>query len=209
MNSLNGLVVLGFGGHARSVADVALSLGIKQLIFVDENAKPDEKFCAFPVTADFDFILQDGWAVLPASGDNAKRESQIAWLEQRGLAVATLISHHATIGIGANVGEGCFVGHHAHIGPMADVGKGSIVNTGAVVEHECVIGEFSHISVNAVVAGRSRIGIRGFIGAGATVIDGMELAADITIGAGGCANRSLKASGVYVGVPAKKLEAPK
>ena len=32
-----GLVVLGFGGHARSVADIALTPGIEELIFVDDR----------------------------------------------------------------------------------------------------------------------------------------------------------------------------
>ena len=28
-----GLYILGFGGHARSVADIALAMGVQQLVF--------------------------------------------------------------------------------------------------------------------------------------------------------------------------------
>lgn len=205
MNSFKGLLILGFGGHARSVADVALSVGIRQLCFVDHNARPGEMFCSFPVKAAFDFELGEGWAVLSASGDNLKRAEQTAWIEEKGLPLATLISERATTGVGAQIAAGSFVAHHAHIGPMATIGAGCIINTGAIIEHECVIGAFTHVSVNAVVAGRSRVGDRCFIGAGATVIDGISLVNDIVLGAGGCATRNLDAAGVYVGVPAKRV----
>ena len=65
-----GLVILGFGGHARSVADIALTLGIKGLIFVDEAAEADESLWGFPVRKTFDDKLLDGWQAFAASGDN-------------------------------------------------------------------------------------------------------------------------------------------
>ncbi|HEF4759231.1 TPA: NeuD/PglB/VioB family sugar acetyltransferase [Pseudomonas putida] len=205
MKPLKGLLILGFGGHARSVADVALSVGIPQLCFIDSNARPGEMFCSFPVKAAFDFELEEGWAAISASGNNLKRAEHVAWLEGNGLPVATLISSFATIGVGAQIAVGSFVAHHAHVGPMATIGAGCIINTGAVVEHECAIGAFTHVSVNSVVAGRSSVGNRCFIGAGATVIDGINLANDIVLGAGGCATRDLDTGGVYVGVPAKRV----
>ncbi|MFJ3521378.1 acetyltransferase [Pseudomonas sp. NPDC090203] len=199
------LLVLGFGGHARSVADVALSLGIKQLFFLDENARPEEQFCSFPVKAAIDFVPDEEWQALPASGDNARRREQIAWAEQNGFKVATLISDRATLGIGARIGAGSFVAHHAHVGPMANVGKACIINTGAVVEHECTVGDYTHISVNSVVAGRSRIGNQCFIGASAAVIDGISVGDEVVLGAGGCAVHSLTEPGVYIGVPARRM----
>lgn len=204
MSQWKGLLILGFGGHARSVADVALSLGIQQLCFIDENARSGESFCSFPVKAALDVELEDGWAALPASGDGPTRLEQIEWVRQSGLQLATLVSARATLGVGCEVGAGSFIGHHAHVGPMARIDVGCIINTGAVVEHECVIGALSHISVNAVVAGRSQLGERCFIGAGATVIDGVTLASDVVLGAGSCAVGNLEIAGVYVGVPAKK-----
>jgi UDP-N-acetylbacillosamine N-acetyltransferase len=45
MSPDTGLLILGFGGHARSVADVAIASGITQLCFIDANAKPNESFC--------------------------------------------------------------------------------------------------------------------------------------------------------------------
>jgi UDP-N-acetylbacillosamine N-acetyltransferase len=205
MNPIIGMLILGFGGHARSVADVALAAGITQLCFIDGNARPGESFCSFPVKASVDFELPDGWSVISAAGDNKKRIEQCEWIIQQGWPLATLVSPAATIGIGAQIGEGTFIAHHAHVGPMASVGRGCIINTCAIVEHECVVGDYNHISVGAVVAGRSRVGDRCFLGAGSTVIDGLQVTDDVMLGAGACAHRNLKEAGTYVGVPAKYL----
>ena len=46
---MSSLALLGFGGHARSVADVALTAGFDRLLFVDENVQRGESFLGFPV----------------------------------------------------------------------------------------------------------------------------------------------------------------
>lgn len=205
MTTFSGLLILGFGGHARAVADVALTSGIKQLCFIDASARPHETFREFAVLQSWEEVLPYGWAVMPASGDGLIRQAQCEWATNLGWPLAVLISPCATIGIGANVGPGTFIAHHSHVGPMASVGTGCIVNTGAIVEHECVVGDYTHVSIKAAVAGRSQIGRFCFIGAGSTVIDGVRIQDGVTLGAGACAHRDLEEPGVYVGVPARKM----
>lgn len=202
-NTGKGLLILGFGGHARSVADVALSMGFPSLLFVDPHAKDGENFLGHPVKREFTGSLPDGWQCISAAGDNRRRQDQIADILAADWPLATVISPTATIGAGASLAAGCFIGHHAHVGPMAAISIGTIINTGAAVEHECVVGAYAHVSVNATVAGRSRIGNRVFVGAGATVIDGISVGSDITIGAGGVVVTSIEKPGIYVGVPVK------
>lgn len=206
MEFMNGLLILGFGGHARSVADVALSLGVKQLRFIDSNARPNESFGGFPVLSDWIQELPEGWSVMPASGDNASRQLQIEQIAHRGWPLATLIAPTATMGFGASVGAGTLVGHHAHVGPMAVLGYGCIINTGAIIEHDCKVGNYTHVSVNATVAGRCRIGNRCFLGASSTVIDGVSVEDNVMLGAVACAHRNLVEPGTYVGVPARLLK---
>jgi len=54
------LLILGFGGHARSVADVALSSGMPCLRFYDVSARVGEQFNDFPAIA----ILPKASAIL-------------------------------------------------------------------------------------------------------------------------------------------------
>lgn len=203
MTKMVGVLILGFGGHARSVADVALSLGIKHLHFVDNNARPNESFGGFPVMSTWVSELPDGWTVMPASGDNASRQAQIEEISKRGWPLATLIAPTATIGFGAIVGAGTLVAHHTHVGPMAIVGSGCIVNTGAIIEHECTVGDYTHVSVNATIAGRCRIGSHCFLGANSTIIDSVSVGDNVTLGAAACAHRDLFTPGTYIGVPAR------
>ena len=204
MSAPSGLVLIGFGGHARSVADVALSAGYRRLLFVDENAADGEQFLQFPVHRAMPAPHRD-WVYMPCAGDNRRRLAQLHRLMREQLPLATIVSPSATLGCGATLAPGCFVGHHAHIGPLARVGGGCIVNTAAVVEHDCVLGECVHVSIRSSVAGRSALGDRVFLGAGAVVIDRISIASDVTVGAGGVVVASIDAAGVYAGVPARRI----
>jgi len=199
------LVILGFGGHARSVANVALSLGFQKLLFVDENARDHETFLDFKVLKQMPDDVPNDWLFMPAAGDNYKRQLQLEYILTSERELATLVSQSAIIGVGAKLSPGCFVAHFSHVGPVASIGVGCIVNTGAVVEHECVLGDYSHASVNSTVAGRSNLGSRVFLGAGATVIDGISVAADVVVGAGAVVVDSIKSAGTYVGIPARVI----
>jgi sugar O-acyltransferase (sialic acid O-acetyltransferase NeuD family) len=201
------LVLLGFGGHARSVADVALTVGFDRLLFVDENAKEGESFLEFPVQR-FMPAPEGGWAYMPCAGDNHRRLAQIHLMASAGLPLATVISPRATIGHGATISPGCFVGHHAHVGPLASIGAGCIINTGAIIEHDCVVGECSHASVRSCVAGSGRLGSCVLLGAGAVVIDRVSVASDVVIGAGGVVVAAIDSPGVYVGVPVRRVNPP-
>jgi UDP-N-acetylbacillosamine N-acetyltransferase len=202
-----GLVILGFGGHARSIADIAVTLGIKELIFVDETAAPNEDLWGFPVQTAFEGNLPNGWQALAASGDNQIRQAQVAAILDRSWPLATLISPTATIGRQADISAGCFVGHQAHVGPLSSIGTACIINTGAVVDHECRIGNYTHVSVNSSVAGRCRLGSFVFLGTGAVVIDNVCIADTITVGAGSVVVESLAEPGTYVGAPARSIKA--
>lgn len=200
------LLILGFGGHARSVADLALACGYVTLLFVEEHAVAGENFLGHPVAKDLDG-LDGSWHVgFAASGDGLKRREQYQRIERMGLNPVSLISPLASIGPGSVIGPGCLVGHHAHIGPQASIGRGCIINTGAIVEHECRVGDYSHVSIHSSMAGRSRLGSFSMLGAGATLIDGVFAIDGVTIGAGAVVVDSIECPGTYAGVPARRLK---
>lgn len=197
------LVILGFGGHARSVADVAVAIGWSRIVFVDQSAAENEQFASFPAVRLLPRTDDPAWRLFPAAGENLKRRTQV---EATPGTKATLISPSARVGIGATVGEATLVAHGAHIGPSAKIGHGVILNTHAIIEHEVRVGDFTHISVNAVVAGRSKIGSNVFLGAGAVVIDSVTVCSDVVIGAGAVVTDSIDEPGIYVGVPARRVK---
>jgi sugar O-acyltransferase (sialic acid O-acetyltransferase NeuD family) len=202
------LGIIGCGGHARSVADVALANGVQALTFVDERARPDERIYGFPViTPDMLPGFRDAPdAFIVGLGDNGARA---AWYERlaslRAAPAATIVAADVHVGRDARIGAAVFVGCSAHIGPSARIGANVIINTRAIVEHESVVGAHSHVAVNAVMLGRTRIGERVLLGAGAVVLDGVCVTSDVTIGAGAVVASDIDAPGTYVGVPARRL----
>jgi sugar O-acyltransferase (sialic acid O-acetyltransferase NeuD family) len=198
-----GLIIFGFGGHARSVADIALAMGILKLRFIDSAARDNEHYLNHPVEADWDGQLPAHWAVFSAAGDNRRRRTHLEQAQRCGWPVATLVAPTASLGTSCRISPGCFVGQHAHIGPHANIGEGCIINSGSIVEHESTVGGYSHVAVNATVAGRSVLGTENFIGAGATVIDGIHLVDRVQLGAGAVATMNLNDPGLYLGVPAR------
>ena len=199
------LLVFGFGGHARSVADIALTCGYEDMLFLEATAKVGESFLGYPVVKDA-ARLDPSWCLaFAASGDGAQRKRQCELIDAMGLSLVSLVSPLASVGAGCDIASGCFVGHHAHIGPLVRIGRSAIVNTGAIVEHESCIGEFSHVSVNATIAGRSKLGSFSMLGAGATIIDGVSTVDYVTIGAGAVVINCVSSSGIYAGVPARRL----
>ena len=199
-----GLYVFGFGGHARSVVDVAYAAGYRQIVFVDPNVRPGENFGGFSAVTALASAEPD-WLGHVALGDSARRRDLTETLS---IPLATLIAPSATIGIEAILKGGVFVGHHAHVGPAARIGRGVIINTGASVDHETIVGSFSHVAVGATVAGRCRIGDNCMIGAGAAFIDGISIGDNIVVGAGATVVADLAVAGTYVGTPARRIERP-
>lgn len=203
MPSSNELLIMGFGGHARSIADIALACGYTQLFFLDDYAKEQEHFFNFPVT---DKVSSKAWNCFVAAGNNSRRQMQMQEAQERGWIIESLFSPHATRGIGAQLGKGVLVGHHAHVGPMTIIGDGCIINNAAIVEHDCNIGKFTHVSVNATVSGGVVLGDDVLIGAGAVIRKGVSITDQVVIGAGATVIHDINEAGVYIGTPAKLMK---
>jgi len=198
------LIIHGCGGHARSMADVALANNkATQILFIDTHLKENKQLFGFPVvdTLPSDFSADH----LIAIGDNQKRMALFQQLREHQIKFTSLVAQSAYLGKDHKIGQNVFIGHQAHIGPCVVIGDNTIINTRCIIEHDCHIGKHSHISVNAVIAGACELGDFVTIGAGATVIDNIKIAANITIGAGAVVVSDLTEPGVYVGVPAKRL----
>lgn len=193
----NRYILLGCGGHARSIADVILkNHPSATLIFVDKNAKNEENIMGFPV---YQTIPEEDGQLVIAAGDNAIRRSQFS-----GKNICTIVSKTAIVSPFSILGKGCFIAHGSHIGPEAIIGNGTIINTHAVIEHEVHIGEFCHIAPNCVICGRSIIGNNVFIGAGAIIKDKISICSDVIIGSGAVIVKNITESGIYIGCPARK-----
>lgn len=196
------LVIVGCGGHARSVACSFMKYCNENIVFLDENAKPNEEIFGFPVINDYEIMEQDQYFV--AIGDNEKRRRLLDSLRHKGRLIS-IVDCEANVSQNAKIGAGCFVGSGAYVGPYAEIGVGAIINTGAIVEHETIVGCNSHLAPAVTICGRTKVGNNVMIGAGSTVIDSIEICDNVIVGAGSTIVHDIMNPGTYVGSPVRKI----
>lgn len=196
------LIILGAGGHAKVVADIAIKSGYNLRGFLDDNAKAD-KILNIPVLGNIQDCLKfSDCQFVIGIGSNAVRKTLS---EKYALNYATLIHPSAQIGLDVKLSAGTVVMANAVINSSAVIGRHSIINTASVVEHDCSVGDFVHISPRAVLCGTVRVGDNVHIGTGAAVINNKTICGDCIIGAGATVVKNITEKGTYIGVPAKLM----
>lgn len=188
----NKLVLIGGGGHCRSVLDTAIRTGKFSEIVITDPAIP-------AVMEIFGYRIAGNDEVLPALKEQGFKYAFITVgdmpdivlrkkLAQKavllGFRFPVIADPSAIISEYAEVGDGTFVGKRAVINAGAVIGQHCIINTGSIIEHECSAGDFSHVSVGSVLCGEAHVGSGSFIGAGSTVRQGITIGEHALIGAG-------------------------
>lgn len=182
------VIVIGAGGHGRSVAEAILLLGRDELVgFVDDGADANAKVWTYPILGRTDSLhairaLAD--AVVVAIGNNAVRERLHAQVRGAGFELLTVIHPTAFVSPTAILGAGCAVMAGAVVGTEAELGEGAIVNCGATVDHHCRVEAFGHLGVNACMAGGSVLGHRAWMQAGSALGYGVQVEAGAVLAPG-------------------------
>lgn len=182
------VIVIGAGGHGRSVAEAILLLGQDELVgFVDDGADANAKVWGYPILSRTDSMhsqREHADAVVVAIGNNAVREKLHARVREAGFELLSVIHPTAFVSPTAALGAGCAVMAGAAVGTEAQLGEGAIVNCGAAVDHHCRVEAFGHLGVNACMAGGSVLGHRAWMQAGSAIGYGVQVEADTVLAPG-------------------------
>jgi len=174
------LLIVGAGGHGRSVAEAAQMTGLYELAgFADDGLAPQTRLMGVTVLGPCtDLARYRDFAdiAIVAIGNNRAREGLHALLQRAGFALATVIHPGALVSASAVLGPGCAIMAGAIVGTEAALGEGAIVNCGAVVDHHCRVDDFGHLGVNASMAGGSILGRGAWMQAGSAMGYGISLA---------------------------------
>jgi sugar O-acyltransferase (sialic acid O-acetyltransferase NeuD family) len=180
-------LIIGAGGHGRSVAEVAdLSGAFKVVGFLDDGLSVGQTMLMGSVLGSIASLVNlDNLnsyraacdQAIVAVGNNALREKLTQQLINGGFGLATVIHPRAFVSPSAEVGIGSAVMAGAIVGTEAQLGIGVIVNCGAVVDHHVKVGDFGHLGVSACMAGRSILGRNAWMQAGCALGYGVEVPA--------------------------------
>ena len=198
------LILIGGGGHCKSVIEVAESAGyeIKGILDMpDEVGKEvlpghkvigiDDEIPQYVEEWDYGYCLDD------TSFSKLYNKVKAA-----GGRLATIIASTAHVSKYAELGEGTVIMHQAFVNAGAKIGDNCIINTFVNIEHDAEVGNQCHISTGTMVNGECKIGENCFIGSQSVCANCIEIASDIIVGAGSVVRKSIRVKGIYAGNPA-------
>ncbi len=201
------LVLIGGGGHCKSVIEASESAGYEIMGVLDMPEDIGKEILSTKVIGTDDdipqyvdkaeFVITVGFIKNPAT-----RIKLYNRVKEAGGKLATIIASTAYVSKYATIGEGTVVMHHAFVNAGARVGNNVILNTFTNVEHDAVIGNQCHISTGAMINGDCKIGANCFIGSQSVLANGITIGNDIIVGAGSLVRKSINIKGIYSGNPA-------
>lgn len=203
------MIIIGTGGHARVVAELAKILNHEIQGFLDlDYSGRSEEILGVPVLGGMDLLEAFPKKVnfFVAVGENSSRKKTYNELIAREFNPVTLIHPTVILSEGAKIDKGVFIGAGAVINIDAEIGENSIVNTGVIIDHETTIGRDSHVAPGCRIAGRVKIGEGTFIGIGASLIDKIKIGDGVIVGAGTVIIEDVPSFSKIVGVPGRVLE---
>lgn len=200
---MSDLIIIGGGGHAKVIIDIAKQNGCNIVGFLDDDIKVSE-LLGYKRLGSISDCVNYGSEVsfFIAIGNNKIRKEIFS---KYSLNYATLIHPSAIIGPSVSIGEGTVVMAGVVINASAKIGKQSIVNTACVVEHDVVIGDFTMLAPHSTVCGFTQIGNNCWLGAGATVNNVIKICDAVTVGSGSVVVKDITESGTYLGIPARSV----
>ena len=194
---MSDVLILGSGGHGRTLFDVLIDSGKKVTAFVE----PDDFFESSPVVTHIfgvpvirqsEIRDESAGSIVLGIGqirDSSSRRALFLWARKLGLQTPPVISISASVSHSSAISDAAQVMSGVMIGPEVHIGLGSIVNTGAQIHHGSEIGEFCHISTGVIINGDVSVGDDVFIGSGSVIRNSISISAGTFIPMGSVVTR--------------------
>ncbi len=202
------LLIIGASGHGKVVADIALKMSKWQTIaFLDDDESIKESMGLEVIGKSADaYKYIESSEIFVGVGDNATRERIQEKLEGAGATIPILVHPKAVVGEQVEIGEGTAVMAGVVINCCTKISKGCIINSGVTIDHDNVIEDYIHISPGVNLAGSVKVGKSTWIGIGTVVSNNLSIASGCKVGAGAVVIKSIAQPGIYIGVPARKID---
>lgn len=200
------LLILGAGGHARAVADLAVECGFTVVGFSDRAGR----------TLRPDVVGDDGEALglLRAGGADAvivgignsalaRRAELFDLLKSSGVATPQLVHPRASVSRSCRIGDGSVVLAGGVLGAGVEVGDNVVIYSQVVAEHDCRIGAHAYLSPGVILSGAVIVESGAFLGAGAIVLPALTVGKGATVAAGAVVTAHVPAGQTVIGMPAR------
>ncbi|MGG2938215.1 acetyltransferase [Bacillus pacificus] len=201
------LLIIDASGHGRVLADIAMRMNKwKNIVFLDDNESVKSSMGLEVIGTSKDvFKYTKDYDVFVGIGNNVRRKDFQEKLKAHGANIPVLIHPTAVIGERVQLVSGTAVMAGVVINCCTKIGEGCVINTGSTIDHDNVIEEYVHVSPGVHLAGTVCIGSSCWLGIGSVVSNNSRIVKNYTIGAGAVVVKDITESGIYIGIPAKRV----
>ncbi len=133
------------------------------------------------------------------------REKIYLFYSKHNINYPSLISRNASVSKSAQVGRGTVIQYGSFVSADVVIGAFVKLNVNACVMHDSRVGDFTTLAPSCNILGKVTVGKYCYIGTAATILPGVSICDGVTIGAGAVVTKNITEPGVYVGVPAIKI----
>jgi sugar O-acyltransferase (sialic acid O-acetyltransferase NeuD family) len=169
------IILIGGGGHCKSVIDVIEQEGKFQIIgIVDKLELLGTKVLSYPVIgsdSDLANLAKKYQYSLITVGQIKSPALRIKLFDlaiKSGFSIPTVISPRAYVSKHTIVGKGTVVMHDALVNANAKIGENCIINSKALIEHDVVVENHCHISTGSIINGGTVVKCHTFFGSNST-----------------------------------------
>lgn len=165
---MNDLLIVGAGGHGRTLYETAILLGHEDIVFLDDNESlsGNRHVRIIGKISNLKQYARKAKHIVIGIGNNEVRQRLHEELASLDIYPITLIHPFAFVSPSATLGPGSAVLAGAVIGSNTILGAGTIVNCHSTVDHDSILGDFVHLGVGVHLAGGACIGKSAFLQAG-------------------------------------------
>ena len=201
------LLILGAGGHARAVADLAAECGFRVVGFSDpagRSGRDDVIGDDREAVARLQAGEADGAVVGIGNSALVRRAELFDLLTASAVDTPSLVHPRASLSRSCRIGKGSVVLAGGVVGAGVEVGDNVVIYSQAVVEHDCRIDAHAYLSPGVLLSGAVVVEAGAFLGAGAIVLPGLTVGKGATVAAGAVVTAHVPAGRTVIGLPARE-----
>lgn len=149
---------------------------------------------------------KDSHRFIVGVGNPNTKETLVKIALKSGLKPAPTFIHPTSLVQDAKIGRGGVICPNTVITTNVKIGDYVTLNPGVTIGHDTTVGDFSNLSPGVNIAGNCIVGKKCDLGINSCIIPQVSVADSTVIGASACVIKTIVEPGVYVGVPAGRIQ---
>jgi len=193
--------IIGSGGFGREVKQLLLDNNQNEEIvfFVDDNYIDE---ISIPLSR-FDV---NEFEVVIAIGDPVKRKNIVDRLPINTKFFTAVHKSVQLLDSNIQIGEGSILCAGTILTTNITIGKHCHLNLLSTIGHDTIIGDYFTTAPGTKISGNCKIGNNVYFGTNSSVREKISICDNVVVGLNAGVVKNITESGIYVGVPAKKIK---